>query len=86
MADFNWSDPCAAAAALSAAYYKVLSGGAAESVRFADREVRYTRANLSELRAEKDRMEDACAEQSGNSVRRRFAMTASSRRAGSEGY
>ena len=80
MAETDWSDPCAAAAALSAAYFKVLSGGQAQVIRFADREVRYTRADLETLRAEKDRQEDLCAEKSGQSVRRRFAITASGRR------
>lgn len=79
-APVDWTNPCAAAAALSAAYFKLLSGGLAETVRFTDREVRWTRAKIDDLRAEKDRQEDLCAQQNGGTVRRRFAITASSRR------
>lgn len=80
MADVDWSDPCAAAAALTASYYKVLSGSQRETVRFVDREVRYTRANLSELRQEMDRKQQDCDIKNGVRSRGRFAVTASSRR------
>lgn len=80
MADVDWSDPCAAAAALSASYYKLLSGSQRESVRFADREVRYTRGNLEALRQEMDRKREDCDKKNGMQTRSRFAITASSRR------
>jgi hypothetical protein len=74
----DWTDPCQAAAALSEAYFKLLAGGAAESVHFADRSVTYTRAKIDDLRMEMQRQQALClAKTTGK--RSRFALTAGTR-------
>lgn len=79
--DVDWSDPCAAAAALRPYYFRALAGGAEVSIRFDDRSVTYSQANLTELRARLEGFEEACAKLQGG-TRRRFAITVGTRRYG----
>ena len=81
----DWSDPCARAAALAAAYFSMVSGGAIQTIRSraagGEREVRYHKSEIATLRQEMWRAEDACRETNGEAVRRRrFSITAGSRR------
>lgn len=80
----EWTDPCARAAALSEAYFTLIKGGvSAIRVKAAggEREVRYHKAEMSSLRIEMQRAEDECRAQQGLApLRRRFAITAGSRR------
>ncbi len=74
----DWSDPCAALAALRPAYYEVLSGKGVASVQFMDRTVTYSRADLKSLLSEIRRLEGLCPSTPGGQ-RRRFAITAGTR-------
>jgi hypothetical protein len=74
------TDPCVLAAALSKAYYALLTGTQAERVRFYDRDVTYRMADIDRLKAEMERQQALCAEKSGQTPRRRFAITAGTRR------
>jgi hypothetical protein len=83
----NWSDPCAKAAELSRIYHLRLSSGSVKVVRTksadSEREAHWYQGDMSLLRAEMQRAEDACREQQGlPPIRRRFAITAGSRRTG----
>lgn len=81
MADLtDQTDPCVLAAALSKAYYALLTGKQAERVRFYDRDVTYRSADIDRLKAEMDRQAALCAEKSGQTPRRRYAVTAGTRR------
>lgn len=81
----DWSDPCARAAALSEAYFSLVRGGSVSLIRVraagGEREARYHKADMSSLRIEMQRAEDECRAQQGLApLRRRFAITAGSRR------
>lgn len=68
----DWSDPCAALAALRPQYYAVL-GGSRRRVKFDDREVEYHPGNAPELARVIARLEEECSARTGQG-RRRFAM------------
>lgn len=70
----DWSDPCAALAALRAAKMELLSGKAVARVRLPDREVEFKAASVDALAAEIMRLEDECAKAT-TGARRRFALT-----------
>lgn len=72
MPDIDWSDPCAALAALRPTYYAVL-GGAKRRVRFDDREIEYHPANARELGSVIARLEAECAARQGQAPKR-FAI------------
>ncbi|MDC7784776.1 hypothetical protein PQJ75_00725 [Rhodoplanes sp. TEM] len=81
MADVDWSDPCARAAALRAAYYAIVGGQGTQRIRFADREVWFTATKIDVLRTELRQAEAECAAKQGvDSPHRRFAIRAGSRR------
>jgi hypothetical protein len=70
----DWSNPCAALAALRAAKMELLSGEAVARVRMPDREVEFRAASIDKLDAEITRLEGECAKATTGS-RRRFALT-----------
>lgn len=80
MADpVDWSDPCAALAALRPVYYALLSGSQAETVEFANaqgaaRRVTYTKVNLAALATEIGRLDGLCAAKTTGSRPRRHAI------------
>lgn len=81
----NWSDPCDRAAALWDAYNRLVSGTQESDVTYqangVTRRVRYSQANLAYLLNAIREAENECAIQEGRPpVRRRFAITAGSRR------
>ena len=83
----DWTDPCVKAAELSRIYHERLSGGAVKMVRTradgGEREGQWYQTDMALLRAEMQRAEDECrAKQGLPPIRRRFAMTAGSRRTG----
>ena len=83
----DWADPCAKAAELSRIYHERLSGGAVKMVRTrsagGEREGQWYQTDMSMLRSEMQRAEDECRAKNGQPmIRRRFAITAGSRRAG----
>jgi hypothetical protein len=85
MAVVDWTDPCARYAALHAAYYQTLTGGAETLIRYrtdgGEREVRYAQSNIAVLRSEMDRAQAECAAKNGIApTRRRFAIRAGARR------
>lgn len=87
MTDVDWSDPCARAAALKAAYHERLAGGTSSRVRFRsgdnEQEVQtsHSGASLAELKRAWWDAEDECRALQGlPPLRRRFAITAGSRR------
>ena len=79
----DYDDPCALLALMRPAYYALLGGSKAETVKFSSangqtREVTYARTNITALRAEVRQLESACtAKSSGRS--RRFAIRAGGR-------
>lgn len=80
----DWDDPCATLASLREAYEKILTGSQEERVRFSDREVQYSKADIATLRDEIRRYDALCADatNAGTGKRRRFAVTAGTRRRG----
>lgn len=68
------SDPCAVAVELRKIRLQIAAGGLAETVRFGEDEVRYTKANLIALDQEIARYETACSV-SVSGRRRRFAKS-----------
>lgn len=75
MPDIDYSDPCAVLEKLRPIYYKLLGGEKEEEFEFASgngqrRRVRYTAANLGELKKEITRLEAACAKKRGERPRR----------------
>jgi hypothetical protein len=61
----DWSDPCAALAEISKAYYDVLTGNQAIKVNYEQRDVWYNKANLPDLLREMRRLEPLCAAKNG---------------------
>jgi hypothetical protein len=80
MATIDWSDPCAALAALKEAKLKLMAGATVARVRFDDREVSYQPGSLNSLNAEIARLEGECAAKTGGHSRTRYAMTGGTRR------
>lgn len=85
MPTVDWTNPCARAAALRAAYYEVLSGGNVtlikESANGGEREVRFGKADIQRLSNELQRAEDECAAATGLPARpRRYAIRLGSRK------
>lgn len=85
MSTVDWSDPCARAQALSAAYWSLVQGGAVTTIRVkaagGERESRFSKADLSTLRTEMQRAEDECRTKNGlPALTRRFAITGGSRK------
>lgn len=83
----DWTDPCAKAVELSRIYHERLSSGAVKVVRTKsadnEREAHWYQGDMTLLRAELQRAEDECrAKQGLPALRRRFAITAGSRRTG----
>jgi hypothetical protein len=83
----DWSNPCEKAAELSRIYHLRLTAGAVKVVRTksadSEREAQWYQSDMSLLRAEMQRAEDECRAQQGlPPIRRRFAITAGSRRSG----
>ena len=81
----DWDDPCARAIELKRVYYALLSGGGVQMIRAkgpnTDREVRYHKNDTGSVRSEWWRAEDECRALQGlPPLRRRFAITAGSRR------
>lgn len=73
----DYDDPCAVLAELKPAYYSLIRGEKAVSVRIATgngttKEVTYQKADVATLRGEIARLEAACAKKTGRS--RRFAI------------
>lgn len=64
------NDPCAMVTYLKTQYLALLGGGAPISVRFADREVKYSTGNIEQLAAEILRFEGLCAKSQGMATRR----------------
>ena len=62
--------PCELAAYLKQQYYALLAGGNPISIRFADREVKYSTGNLDVMQAEILRLEALCAKAQGDKPRR----------------
>lgn len=84
MADIDWSDPCAAAKELNAAYYRLLSGQQESSVTYlangVTRTVTYSRVSMQDLiHALRDAEADCAAKQGIAKPRRRFAIQGGSR-------
>lgn len=76
----DWTDPCARADALRRAYYEIVATGGAKRIRFSDREVWFSQAELATLKAELLAAENECAASNGGTPkRRRFAIRAGSR-------
>ena len=81
----DWTDPCAKAAALSTAYYALVSGQGESYIRYrgpeGEREVRYQKADLSVLKAEMLQAQADCDAKNGvASKSRRFAIRGGSLR------
>ncbi len=81
----DWTDPCAKAAELSRIYHERLTAGAVKRVRTrsagGEKEGEWFQTDMSLLRAELQRAEDECRAKTGQpALRRRFAITAGSRR------
>ena len=79
MAAVDWNDPCARYAALSQAYYALLTGGGETLIRrkgpMAEEEVRFHPPDLEKLKSEMTIAEAECAAASGTTnTRRRFAI------------
>jgi len=80
----DWTDPCARAAALRDAYFKLIKGDAESAIRQStpegDQEVRYSKADVDRLKKELDTATAECAALNGTPVpRRRFAIRAGAR-------
>lgn len=65
-------DPCLAAKKLRGVAIQIAAGGQAETVRFGQDEVRYSKANLTALEKEIERLSAECASSQGGR-RRRYA-------------
>ena len=83
----DYTDPCARAAALRDAYYRLLSGQQEVELRTrtldAEETVRFASVNLGELLSELRAAEAACAAATGGTnTGRRFAITAGAVRRG----
>lgn len=70
-AQLDLDDPCKAVKILRGLRIQIIAGGQAETVRYGNDEVRYSRANLAALDKEIERLAAECAAISGG--RRRFA-------------
>lgn len=79
MADIDWTDPCAVAAALRPAYYQLISGAAAVRIRIENRDVEFAKTSVETLRVEISRLDAACAIKQGMPTTR-YAIRAGSRR------
>lgn len=89
----DWDDPCQRAAALSTAYYSILSGATEQEIRTrtldAEEVVRFYPTNLDFLLAEMTAAQCECSRQTGQpNSSRRFFIRAGSRRPflGGRGY
>lgn len=85
MATVDWTEPCARAAALRSAYYRLISGDAESLIHRTtpegSEEVRFARADIEKLKLELDAAEAECAVANGSAVparARRFAIRAGS--------
>jgi hypothetical protein len=81
----DWTDPCQRAAALTTAYYTLLSGSGETLIRRngpqGEEEVRYHAPDLDKLNAEMTAAQAECAAaMQGTNPRRRFAIRAGSQR------
>lgn len=81
----DWTDPCAKAAELSRIYHDRLTKGAVKMARRrsagGEMEGQWYQTDMSLLRVELHRAEDECRAKNGEPpIRRRFAITAGSRR------
>ena len=74
----DFDDPCAVLKVLRPAYYRLVGSGQAAEVQFAERRVRFTKQELSEIRAVISELEDQCAAKTGK--RKRSAIHAGTRR------
>jgi hypothetical protein len=79
----DWGDPCARAATLRAAYYRLIAGEQTYEFDYKSNEIErhmsFSRGDLPSLRTEIRIAEDACAVSQGVPVRgRRRAMVAGS--------
>ena len=87
-AAIDWSNPCQRFAALSLAYYQLISGVNPASVEYSAngvaRKVTYSFANIDALRRQMIAAQDACDIANGAAKRpaRRFAIEAGSQRRG----
>ena len=88
MADpINWTDPCARAAALSQAYYELISGSREVEIRTrtldAEELVRFQAIDLKTLQVEMLKAQSECAASQGlPNTSRRFAIGLTHRRRG----
>lgn len=71
MADIDWTDPCAVAASLRPAYYQLIAGAAAVSIRVENREVTFAKTDVVLLKTEITRLDNACALKQGQNPKRR---------------
>ncbi len=82
----DWTDPCARAAALSSAYYTLLSGAQEIEIRTrtteAEELVKFQPAKLDDLRSEmQDAIDECAAKNAGRPLAtKRFAITARHKR------
>lgn len=85
MSAIDLSDPCARAAALRAAYYTLVQGGAETMIRYrgpeGEREVRYKAPDMNTLLSELRVAETECSATTGGpNPGRRYAIRAGARR------
>lgn len=59
------TDPCALAVQMQAALMQLMSGGTPSAVTFGDQEMRFSRSNIPEMRAEIARLNAMCASRHG---------------------
>jgi hypothetical protein len=83
--DSTWDDPCATYKALRACYMRLISGQQESEVEYlnlgVNRRVRYSQANIAELKQAMNQAQGECLALNGEGNRnRRFAITAGSRR------
>jgi hypothetical protein len=81
----DWSDPCARAAALTAAYFNLLQGSGETLIRIkgpeGEQEVRYHSPDLGKLKTEMVAAQAECAAAtSGVNPNRRYAIRAGAKR------
>ncbi|UDL95498.1 hypothetical protein LGH83_04555 [Lichenihabitans sp. PAMC28606] len=79
----DWTDPCARAAALTSAYYAILSGDREQRIRTrtleTETDVTFAASNVTVLRDEMIAAQNACDIANGQpDPRRRFAISAGS--------
>ncbi len=84
MATTNWSDPCARAAALTAAYYQLVSGAQEAEIesKFGEggERVKFSRTDLNTLRAEMQSAQALCDQAAGRAQKpRRSAISLGAR-------